>query len=193
MTSGGGDAGADVLVGGPGMDALLNAGPGNDLLRGGPGADALVGSTGSDRLLGNAGPDMIDGGRSTGLGAADTDRDVVGGGTGRDTCFQAESMLRCEPGPRQRQRVTSCQGARPTIVGTPGRDAIVGSPGRDVIAALGGDDVVIGGNGNDVICRRPGKRHPDRMGRERRPPGRAGVGPPGRVSGSQRHERGTWT
>jgi Ca2+-binding RTX toxin-like protein len=45
-----------------------------------------------------------------------------------------------------------CQGLRPTIRGTEGRDVIVGGLGRDVIMGLGGNDVVIDILGNDVIC-----------------------------------------
>ncbi|MGH2710598.1 MAG: kelch repeat-containing protein [Actinomycetota bacterium] len=45
-----------------------------------------------------------------------------------------------------------CLGSRPTIVGTPGRDALTGSAERDVFAALGGPDLVRGGGGKDVLC-----------------------------------------
>lgn len=56
--------------------------------------------------------------------------------------------------------VPSCNGARATIVGTPGNDVLVGTSGVDIIftgrgndrvKALGGDDIICTGRGNDVI------------------------------------------
>ena len=46
----------------------------------------------------------------------------------------------------------TCDGLRPTIVGTPAKDRIIGTPGRDVIVGLDGDDVIEGRGGDDVIC-----------------------------------------
>ena len=45
-----------------------------------------------------------------------------------------------------------CQGRRPTIVGTNGRNMLAGTRRSDVIMALGGDDIVVGGRGDDVVC-----------------------------------------
>jgi Ca2+-binding RTX toxin-like protein len=50
----------------------------------------------------------------------------------------------------------SCAGKRPTIVGSPARDALVGTKGRDVIISLGGPDVVEGLAGSDHLCGGPG-------------------------------------
>lgn len=45
-----------------------------------------------------------------------------------------------------------CDGLRPTILGTPGRDTLEGTARRDVIHGLGGEDLIAGLGGNDVIC-----------------------------------------
>jgi Ca2+-binding RTX toxin-like protein len=47
---------------------------------------------------------------------------------------------------------TSCDGERPTIVGTPHADRLVGTSGSDVIFGGGGADVIIGRGGNDRLC-----------------------------------------
>jgi hypothetical protein len=75
-----GDAGDDVIGGGPFGDRL-GGGGGSDIVAGGAGADALAGGAGDDRLLGYL------------------DNDALRGGGGTDTCFQyAGSGLRrsCE-------------------------------------------------------------------------------------------------
>jgi hypothetical protein len=45
-----------------------------------------------------------------------------------------------------------CNGASPTISGTPGDDIIVGTSAADVIDGQGGNDTIRGLSGNDVIC-----------------------------------------
>ena len=50
----------------------------------------------------------------------------------------------------------SCAGRRPTIVGSPGRDALTGTRARDVIAGLGGPDILEGMAGADHLCGGPG-------------------------------------
>lgn len=45
-----------------------------------------------------------------------------------------------------------CNGLRPTIIGTPGKDIIKATDGPDVIMSLGGNDIVYGNAGDDVIC-----------------------------------------
>ncbi len=45
-----------------------------------------------------------------------------------------------------------CEGATPTIVGTPGDDVIRGTSGNDVIAAGAGNDTILGLSGTDRIC-----------------------------------------
>lgn len=69
------DLGQDLLVGGPGKDTLQGE-EGDDVLQGGPGADRLDGGAGPDRLRGEVGRDH--------LRAEDGERDLVGGGPGRD-------------------------------------------------------------------------------------------------------------
>jgi Ca2+-binding RTX toxin-like protein len=75
---------ADTITGGPAADTLfgvgdadvLMGGDGSDTIRAGSGGDSLIGGAGNDRLFGDRGPDRI--------WARDGERDVVGGGPGRD-------------------------------------------------------------------------------------------------------------
>ena len=74
-----GDAGADVLYGGPGGgDDLLMGGVGDDRLYGGIGNDTLDGGPGADRLWGGPDDDMLDGGEGD-------DVFVMAAGGGNDT------------------------------------------------------------------------------------------------------------
>ncbi|MCY3751865.1 MAG: hypothetical protein OXG54_10770, partial [Gammaproteobacteria bacterium] len=74
-----GDAGDDVLYGGPsGGDDLLMGGPGDDRLYGGIGNDTLQGGPGDDQLRGGPDDDMLDGGEGD-------DAFVIAAGGGNDT------------------------------------------------------------------------------------------------------------
>ncbi|MCY4362982.1 MAG: pre-peptidase C-terminal domain-containing protein [Gammaproteobacteria bacterium] len=74
-----GDAGDDVLYGGPGGgDDLLLGGPGDDRLYGGIGNDTLEGGPGDDRLRGGPDDDMLDGGEGD-------DAFIIATGGGNDT------------------------------------------------------------------------------------------------------------
>ena len=74
-----GDAGDDVLYGGPGGgDDLLLGGPGDDRLYGGIGNDTLEAGPGDDRLWGGPDDDMLDGGEGD-------DAFVITAGGGNDT------------------------------------------------------------------------------------------------------------
>jgi Ca2+-binding RTX toxin-like protein len=68
-------------------------------------------------------------------------------------------LTACDPTPPRPipPNAPSCQGLRPTIIGTEGRDRITGTGERDVIHALGGDDYVNAVAGNDVVCGGTGK------------------------------------
>lgn len=54
----------------------------------------------------------------------------------------------------------TCNGKKPTILGTGGPDIIQGTPGDDVIIGGAGRDVINGAGGNDTIC---GGRGNDRL------------------------------
>ena len=74
-----GDAGDDVLYGGPGGgDDLLMGGPGDDRLYGGIGNDTLQGGPGDDQLRGGPDDDILDGGEGD-------DAFVIAAGGGNDT------------------------------------------------------------------------------------------------------------
>jgi len=48
--------------------------------------------------------------------------------------------------------VQSCDGVKPTKIGTEGNDNLTGTAGNDVIVGLGGNDTISGLGGNDKIC-----------------------------------------
>ena len=74
-----GDAGDDVLYGGPdGGDDLLTGGTGDDRLYGGKGNDTLEGGPGNDQLWGGPDIDMLDGGEGD-------DTFFIAAGGGNDT------------------------------------------------------------------------------------------------------------
>ena len=74
-----GDAGDDVLYGGPGGgDDLLMGGAGDDRIYGGIGSDTLEGGPGDDQLRGGPDDDMLDGGEGD-------DAFIIAAGGGDDT------------------------------------------------------------------------------------------------------------
>jgi Ca2+-binding RTX toxin-like protein len=74
----------DRITGGPAADRLIGVGDA-DVLRGGDGPDRFNGGSGGDTLVGGAGKDRLFGDQGDDrLRAKDGQRDVVGGGPGRD-------------------------------------------------------------------------------------------------------------
>ena len=69
--------GNDTIIGGGGNDRI-NGGAGNDTLRGGAGVDTIVGGAGVDKLYGDSGNDRLN-------GRDGKPRDLLNGGSGRDT------------------------------------------------------------------------------------------------------------
>jgi Ca2+-binding RTX toxin-like protein len=111
-----GDAGPNLLIGGPGTDFITGRGgadqiiggeeddhidgqAGDDVIEGGPGPDDLAGGKGSDRLSGGDGPDQLDGGPGDDVLLGGLDDDVLHGGLGFDRCDGgggANSVSGCE-------------------------------------------------------------------------------------------------
>jgi RTX calcium-binding nonapeptide repeat (4 copies)/PASTA domain len=91
-----GDAGGDVLVGGPGIDTLtagdgvdrLIGGADRDTLHGGEGVDSLEGDDGADVLFGGAGRDDLEGGTGADGLVGDDGDDTLDGGADNDS-FEA--------------------------------------------------------------------------------------------------------
>jgi hypothetical protein len=98
-----GDAGPNLLIGGPGTDFITGRGGadeilggeeddhidgqgGDDIVDGGPGPDDLAGGKGSDSLAGGDGPDQLDGGPGDDALFGGPDDDVLHGGFGFDRC-----------------------------------------------------------------------------------------------------------
>jgi Ca2+-binding RTX toxin-like protein len=103
-----GDAGPNVLDGGPGNDTLLRGGKGDDEILGGGGNDVLAGGDGDDRLEGGAADDALDGGN---------DDDVLKGGPGADDLGGI--------------------GGDDVLDGGPDADTIVGWGGEDTVTYAG--------------------------------------------------------
>jgi hypothetical protein len=98
-----GDAGSNLLIGGPGTDFIegrggndeiiggddddfLDGQNGDDVVEGGPGPDRLTGGRGSDTLDGGADADQIFGDAGNDLLFGGPDDDVLHGGQGFDAC-----------------------------------------------------------------------------------------------------------
>lgn len=79
-----GGGGANTLEGGPGSDFLRGEG-GNDVLYGQNGADTLDGGIGDDRLYGDAGPDSLTGGAGQDTLRGGAGSNILSGGIGDDT------------------------------------------------------------------------------------------------------------
>jgi Ca2+-binding RTX toxin-like protein len=90
-----GTNGPDVLRGTPGNDVIYGRGGndiiyglgGNDTIRGGAGNDTIVGGTGVDKLYGDAGNDRLN-------GRDGKPRDLLNGGSGRDTASSDRGDVR---------------------------------------------------------------------------------------------------
>lgn len=67
-------------------DSITGTG-GGDIISGLAGDDTIYGKTGNDLICGDAGADFLDAGAGT--------NDVIDGGTGTDTCKNAEKTYRC--------------------------------------------------------------------------------------------------
>jgi Ca2+-binding RTX toxin-like protein len=78
-----GEAGKDVLTGGPGSDNI-DGGDGNDTLSGGLGADMLTGGAGNDGINGGDGNDTLVGGLGLDTLAGGNGNDKMRGGLGID-------------------------------------------------------------------------------------------------------------
>jgi Ca2+-binding RTX toxin-like protein len=48
--------------------------------------------------------------------------------------------------------ISTCNGLKPTIIGTFNPNLLIGTPKRDIINGLGGDDVIYGLGEDDIIC-----------------------------------------
>jgi hypothetical protein len=99
-TAGSSIADAPLSLGGPfPAPIVVHGDAGDDVIGGGPFADRLGGGGGSDVVAGGAGPDVLAGGADDDRLLGYLDDDALRGGGGTDTCFQyAGSGLRrsCE-------------------------------------------------------------------------------------------------
>jgi VCBS repeat-containing protein len=143
-----GDAGADLLDGGPGNDTLdgsdgddhliggtggdsLTGGLGNDLLEGGDGDDFLFGNNQDDRLFGGLGNDQLSGGNGN---------DIMDGGDGHDHHLGGAGNDQIDGG-----------AGNDELFGSIGNDVLSGGDGNDNLGGGGNNDVLAGGAGNDML------------------------------------------
>lgn len=120
QTSWFGQAGNDLMRGGPGRE-LFDGGTGSDRLFGGGGNDTLNGNAGNDRVYGDDGNDQLEG---------DQGNDRLDGGNGLDRVLGGAGNDR--------------------MIGGDGDDSLYGDSGNDWLYGGMGNDVMIGGEGNDV-------------------------------------------
>lgn len=146
-----------VRVGDAGNN-LISGGPGNDTIFGLAGADTLYGLEGTDELFGGAGRDLLYGGDGAArlYGGADADRieggassDSISGEEGNDTLLGAEDADQLY-GAEGHDSLYGGAGDD-ALYGGEGNDGLFGGDGNDVIWADGGRDTVSGGTGNDRI------------------------------------------
>jgi Ca2+-binding RTX toxin-like protein len=78
-----GDAGTNILIGGPGTDFIEGRG-GNDQIVGGEGDDFIDGQNGDDRAEGGLGLDHLTGGRGSDVLDGGADADQIAGDAGND-------------------------------------------------------------------------------------------------------------
>lgn len=167
----------------------IDGGPGDDRLFGGPGADRISGNKfgddfcvsrpdcgGSETIDGRAGDDVVEDG--DGIDGTPIDRDVLGGGPGRDTLnynarhagsvrasldpasrTQGESEdditgIEILIGTREDDRLAGDAGAN-KLIGNLGSDFVLGASGADHLLGADGVDYVSGGPGADFVSGGP--------------------------------------
>jgi hypothetical protein len=137
-----GEAGADVITGGPRRDFLngdrkvanghQRKGDGADTVSGGPGADTISGGGLGDTIHGGSGNDSISGGDGNDQVFGDPGGDHLHGDRGDDT-----------------------------IHGGLGNDRLMGDTGKDTLLGEGGRDGLHGGAGDDVLHSRDNAQDSD--------------------------------
>jgi hypothetical protein len=136
-----GDAGDDLLTGGPDRDRL-DGGAGNDRLIGGAGADELDGGSGRDELYGQLADDV--------LLDRDLERDLLSGSAGIDTVSHSG---RVEP-----MVADLAKGEVRARLGAPDRlrgiEGLVGGSGDDRLSGDRAENVLDGGPGLDTLSGR---------------------------------------
>ena len=168
----GGDAAANLILGGGGKDQLFGR-AGNDQLYGGEGDDTLSGGAGADRLFGGAGldlasyaearalrVDLAQPGLATGEALGDQFEGIEGlvGGIGNDTLLgDGQANLLIGGGGADQMDGRSSDDTlwggegNDTLWGGEGADRLEGGAGNDRLDSGAGDDVLLGGDGNDLL------------------------------------------
>ena len=129
-----GEAGNDVMNGGPGIDLFIG-GTGNDTIHGNAGNDQLSGSEGVDRIWGGTGNDGIVGGAQTDYMHGQSGNDHLQGTAGADYLYG--------------------EAGNDNLEGGSGNDRHYGADGNDLLRSrqyTGADaDYFSGGNGTDTV------------------------------------------
>ena len=150
----GGGFGRDTLssienLTGSGLNDRLTGNGGANVLNGGGGNDTLNGAAGDDRLIGGGGADTViysdaRGGIAVNLG--NDDRQLIGGGMGRDVLRTVENVTGSAFGDRM-----TGNAAANVLTGGAGNDRLTGAAGNDRLLGGAGADVLIGGRGADFL------------------------------------------
>ncbi|MFN8163289.1 MAG: hypothetical protein U0R26_05555 [Solirubrobacterales bacterium] len=159
-----GNAGSDVLVGGPGDDVLEAGenynGPdnGNDTLEGNGGSDVLYADPGADQLSGGPGNDLLVSSVLTCQGH------TYDGGSGEDTVSYARSndalrvALSGTGGPAGCSTPDQVLADNESLEGSDGPDVLIGDSGDNSLLGHLGADTLIGKGGDDFIDAADGRR-----------------------------------
>ena len=159
-----GNAGSDVVIGGPGDD-VLEAGEnyndpnnGSDRLEGNAGSDVLYADPGSDLLKGGAGNDLLVSSVLTCQGH------TFDGGAGEDTVSYARSndnlrvTLGGTGGPAGCGNPDQVLGDNESLEGSDGPDVLIGDGGDNSLMGHLGADTFVGKGGDDFIDAADGQR-----------------------------------
>ncbi len=169
-----GEAGLDLLRGGPRADTLLGGDDGDDLkgfggedlLRGGAGRDELYGGQGNDVIRGGDGLDFLNGGEDAdtlhgGLDGAGPD--VLAGGEGNDTATYAlkgsgVTVTILDPADPNANGPDGTPGENDAVqfdtenvTGSASGDSIRGSQAANRLDGAGGNDTLVGATGADTL------------------------------------------
>lgn len=146
-----GGAGNDEIFGGDANDYLMGGG-GDDYLDGGYGDDSLHGGTGNDWLLGGENDDLLEGGAGNDTQYGEYGSDTHFGGPGDDGLWEADTSRNFLYGGSGRDRMSGIKGR--DVLSASGRDRLVN--GR---LSLRGTLTINGSDWNDriVVVRKGGQ------------------------------------
>ena len=156
----GGDAEANLLIGGSGNDQLFGDG-GDDTLNGDSGDDTLYGGTGNDTMNGSLGDDqyvvedvgdiVIESNGSLGFDTVFVLTDGWTAGSGIEVIYLYGAAVDLNGSAAPDQMVANVSGLATTLNGEAGNDTQWGGVGNDTLNGGLDNDILRGGAGADVL------------------------------------------